>query len=55
VILWLMRASRLVEVEALDAGPSPIEVLIVPAAVEHCERILGKLDRIRRSWAPRIG
>jgi pimeloyl-ACP methyl ester carboxylesterase len=34
-----------VEVEALRAGPSPIEALTVPAVVEHLEGIVGGLDR----------
>ncbi|MFA9431146.1 alpha/beta hydrolase [Egicoccus sp. AB-alg2] len=34
-----------VEVEALNADPSPIEALTLPAIVEHLERIVGALDR----------
>jgi pimeloyl-ACP methyl ester carboxylesterase len=33
-----------VEVEALNADPSPIEKLTVPAAVEHLEAIVGELE-----------
>jgi alpha-beta hydrolase superfamily lysophospholipase len=33
-----------VEVEALREDPSPIEVLTVPAIVEHLENIIGELD-----------
>jgi pimeloyl-ACP methyl ester carboxylesterase len=34
-----------VEVEALNADPSPIEALTVPAIVEHLEAVVGGLDR----------
>jgi pimeloyl-ACP methyl ester carboxylesterase len=34
-----------VEVEALNADPSPIEALTVPAIVEHLESVVGALDR----------
>ena len=33
-----------VEVEALNADPSPIEALTVPAVVEHLEAVVGELD-----------
>ena len=33
-----------VEVEALNADPSPIEALTVPAVVEHLEAVVGGLD-----------
>src|SRR4051794_14854374 len=33
-----------VEVEALNAAPSPIEALTVPALVEHLETVIGELD-----------
>jgi pimeloyl-ACP methyl ester carboxylesterase len=33
-----------VEVEALNADPSPIEALTVPAIVEHLEAVIGELD-----------
>jgi len=33
-----------VEVEALNADPSPIEALTVPAIVEHFEAVIGELD-----------
>jgi pimeloyl-ACP methyl ester carboxylesterase len=33
-----------VEVEALNADPSPIEALTVPAIVEHLEAVIGALD-----------
>jgi pimeloyl-ACP methyl ester carboxylesterase len=33
-----------VEVEALNADPSPIEALTVPAIVEHLETVIGELD-----------
>jgi pimeloyl-ACP methyl ester carboxylesterase len=33
-----------VEVEALNADPSPIEALTVPAIVEHLEQVIGELD-----------
>jgi pimeloyl-ACP methyl ester carboxylesterase len=33
-----------VEVEALNADPSPIEALTVPAVVEHLEAVIGELD-----------
>jgi pimeloyl-ACP methyl ester carboxylesterase len=33
-----------VEVEALNADPSPIEALTVPAVVEHLEAIVGELE-----------
>ncbi len=33
-----------VEVEALNADPSPIEALTVPAIVEHFESVIGELD-----------
>ena len=33
-----------VEVEALNADPSPIEALTVPAVVEHLESIVGRLE-----------
>ena len=33
-----------VEVEALNADPSPIEALTVPAIVEHLESVIGELD-----------
>jgi pimeloyl-ACP methyl ester carboxylesterase len=33
-----------VEVEALNADPSPIEVLTVPAIVEHFEAVIGELE-----------
>jgi pimeloyl-ACP methyl ester carboxylesterase len=34
-----------VEVEALNADPSPIEALTVPAIVDHLESVVGELDR----------
>jgi pimeloyl-ACP methyl ester carboxylesterase len=34
-----------VEVEALNADPTPIEELTVPAVVEHLEAVVGELDR----------
>jgi pimeloyl-ACP methyl ester carboxylesterase len=34
-----------VEVEALNADPSPIEALRVPAIVDHLESVVGELDR----------
>ena len=34
-----------VEVEALNADPSPIEALTVPAIMEHLEDVVGGLDR----------
>ncbi|HXO10720.1 MAG TPA: alpha/beta hydrolase [Solirubrobacteraceae bacterium] len=34
-----------VEVEALNADPSPIEALTVPAVVENYERIIGELEQ----------
>jgi pimeloyl-ACP methyl ester carboxylesterase len=34
-----------VEVEALNADPSPIEALTVPAIVEHLEAVVGALER----------
>jgi alpha-beta hydrolase superfamily lysophospholipase len=34
-----------VEVEALNADPSPIEALTMPAVVEHYERVIGDLDK----------
>src|SRR5215468_984142 len=34
-----------VEVEALNADPSPIEALTIPAVVKHLEGIVGALDR----------
>jgi pimeloyl-ACP methyl ester carboxylesterase len=34
-----------VEVEALNADPSPIEALTVPAIVDHLESVVGGLDR----------
>jgi hypothetical protein len=34
-----------VEVEALNADPSPIEALAVPAVVEHLEAIVRELDK----------
>ena len=34
-----------VEVEALNADPSPIEALTVPALLEHLEAVVGELDR----------
>ena len=34
-----------VEVEALNADPSPIESLTVPQIVEHLESVVGELDR----------
>jgi pimeloyl-ACP methyl ester carboxylesterase len=34
-----------VEVEALNADPTPIEQLTVPAVVESYERVIGELDR----------
>jgi pimeloyl-ACP methyl ester carboxylesterase len=33
-----------VEVEALNADPSPIEALTVPAIIEHLEAVIGALD-----------
>jgi pimeloyl-ACP methyl ester carboxylesterase len=33
-----------VEVEALNADPSPIEALTVPAIIEHLESVIGELD-----------
>src|SRR3954452_20332015 len=33
-----------VEVEALNADPSPIEALTVPAIIEHLEGVVGELD-----------
>ncbi|MFL5841288.1 MAG: alpha/beta hydrolase [Thermoleophilaceae bacterium] len=33
-----------VEVEALNADPSPIEALTVPAIIEHLEAVVGALD-----------
>ena len=33
-----------VEVEALNADPSPIEALTVPAIIEHLESVVGELD-----------
>ena len=33
-----------VEVEALNADPSPIEALTVPAIVEHLEAVIGELE-----------
>ena len=33
-----------VEVEALNADPSPIEALTVPAVMEHLEAVIGELD-----------
>ena len=33
-----------VEVEALNADPSPIEALTVPAIIEHLEAVIGELD-----------
>jgi pimeloyl-ACP methyl ester carboxylesterase len=33
-----------VEVEALNADPSPIEALTVPALIEHLEAVVGELD-----------
>jgi pimeloyl-ACP methyl ester carboxylesterase len=33
-----------VEVEALNADPSPIEALTVPAIIEHLEAVVGELD-----------
>jgi pimeloyl-ACP methyl ester carboxylesterase len=33
-----------VEVEALNADPSPIEALTVPAIIEHLEGVIGELD-----------
>src|SRR4051794_38403731 len=33
-----------VEVEALNADPSPIEALTVPAILEHLEGIIGAMD-----------
>jgi pimeloyl-ACP methyl ester carboxylesterase len=33
-----------VEVEALNADPSPIEALTVPAIIEHLEAVIGTLD-----------
>ena len=33
-----------VEVEALNADPSPIEALTVPGVVEHLEQVIGELD-----------
>ncbi len=33
-----------VEVEALNADPSPIEALTVPAVVEHLEAVIGELE-----------
>ena len=33
-----------VEVEALNADPTPIEKLTVPAIVEHLESVVGSLD-----------
>ena len=34
-----------VEVEALNADPSPIEALTVPAVVDHLEKIVGELEK----------
>jgi pimeloyl-ACP methyl ester carboxylesterase len=34
-----------VEVEALNADPSPIEALTIPAIVEHLERVVGEVDK----------
>jgi pimeloyl-ACP methyl ester carboxylesterase len=34
-----------VEVEALNADPSPIEALTVPAIIDHLESVVGELDR----------
>src|SRR6476619_1361374 len=34
-----------VEVEALNADPSPIAALTIPAVVEHLEGIIGELER----------
>jgi pimeloyl-ACP methyl ester carboxylesterase len=34
-----------VEVEALNADPSPIEALTIPAVVEHLEGIVGQLEK----------
>jgi pimeloyl-ACP methyl ester carboxylesterase len=34
-----------VEVEALNADPTPIELLTVPAVIESYERVIGELDR----------
>ena len=36
-----------VEVEALNADPSPIEALTIPGVVEHLEGIVGELDSLR--------
>jgi pimeloyl-ACP methyl ester carboxylesterase len=33
-----------VEVEALNADPSPIEAVTVPAIIEHLEAVVGELD-----------
>ena len=33
-----------VEVEALNADPSPVEALTVPGVVEHLEKIVGELE-----------
>ena len=33
-----------VEVEALNADPSPIEALTVPAIIEHLEAVIGELE-----------
>src|SRR3954447_17363505 len=33
-----------VEVEALNADPSPIEAVTVPQIIEHLERVVGELD-----------
>ena len=36
-----------VEVEALNADPSPIEALTVPAIIEHLESVVGGSTRRR--------
>ena len=45
-----------VEVEALNADPSPIELVTVPQIIEHLEAVVGELDSPpSSSVTPRAG